>query len=440
MNEMKNANEVKNVNEVSSQFDQIIGYEKIKKELMKVVDMVKRPEVYEKLGAKMPHGILLDGEPGLGKTLMARCFIEESGLNSITLRKSGKGENFTEEIEKSVLAAIGNQPCILLMDDMDKYANEDYNHRDAEEYVAVQAGFEKIKEEHADVLVIGTVNQANKLPKSLLRAGRFDIKLEVEVPKYEEAEKIFAYYMRDKAIDSDVDVKDLTKMIKGCSCAELEQLLNDAAMRAGFDGEDKIHMHHMIETVLDNNFGVETGNFDAENDKACEIAMHEAGHVVVAEALQRDSVGFVSINGDEDGEEGGITSLWKSLNRTPQNVMMGLAGKVASELYFGGHAASGAQTDLIKSYKCLKQSMLFNGSLGYNLMSCNQYDDDVEKMQMAVVAAELQRYEHVVRGVLIKNRALLEAIRDALLCKGILLNSEIQGLVEEYGIVEEVVA
>lgn len=421
-------------------FDKIIGYKKIKTELMRVADMVQHPEVYSKLGAKMPHGILLDGKPGLGKTLMAKCFIEAIGLESVTLRKSGRGDDFCEEIEKSFQMAIDKQPSVLLLDDVDKFANEDYNRKDAEEYVAVQAGFESIKECEATVIVIGTVNKSTKLPDSLLRAGRFDIKLDVETPRYEEAEEIFAYYMKDKIIDDDVNVSDLTKMIKGCSCAELEQLLNDAAIRAGFEGLDKIHMCHMVETVLESNFGVEAGTFDADNAQTREIAIHEAGHVVVAEALQRDTVGFVSLNADEDGADGGITSLWKSLTRTPHVIMMSLAGKVATELYFGGHAASGAQQDLKKSFAAVKNSMIYNGSLGYGLMNCNDYDPDVEQVQLAVAGAEIQRYEHVVRGILIKNRALLEAIRDALLSKGILLNSEIQEIVREHGIEEEYVS
>lgn len=109
-------------------FDKIIGYEPIKKELLQVCDMIKNREIYANLGAKMPCGILLYGRPGLGKSLMAKCFIEECNLNTFTVRKS-KSENFVEYITETFNKAKENAPAIIFLDDMDKFANEDDDHR-----------------------------------------------------------------------------------------------------------------------------------------------------------------------------------------------------------------------------------------------------------------------------------------------------------------------
>ena len=120
-------------------FDKVIGYEHIKSELLQVCDMLKNREVYESLGAKLPQGVLLHGDPGLGKTLMAECFIEESGLTSYTVRRAKGKDAFVKHVADVFREARENAPSVILLDDMDKFANEDEAHQNAEEYVAVEA-------------------------------------------------------------------------------------------------------------------------------------------------------------------------------------------------------------------------------------------------------------------------------------------------------------
>ena len=116
-------------------FDKVIGYEHIKGELLQVCDMIRNRDVYEKLGAKLPRGILLEGDPGLGKTLMAECFIEESGLDSYVIRRTKEKGVFLKYITEVFQKAVENAPAVILLDDLDKFANEDENHQNAEEYV-----------------------------------------------------------------------------------------------------------------------------------------------------------------------------------------------------------------------------------------------------------------------------------------------------------------
>lgn len=127
-------------------FEKVIGYETVKNELMQICDMVHNKERYEALGARMPKGVLIHGEPGLGKTLLAKCFIEECNINTYTLRNNRGAEKFIDEITDTFEKAKKNTPAIVFLDDMDKFANEDDFHCDANEYVAVQAGMQKKKE------------------------------------------------------------------------------------------------------------------------------------------------------------------------------------------------------------------------------------------------------------------------------------------------------
>ncbi len=186
-----------------SEFDKIIGYEAIKMELRRFCDVLRNPGRYEKLGVNMPSGILLSGEPGLGKTLMAKCFITESGCRVFTLRKEKPNGDFVNEIQNTFEKARAEAPSIVFLDDMDKYANEDNLHRDAEEYVAVQSCIDESKD--CRVFVLATVNDRYCLPDSLLRPGRFDKVIEVEAPKGQDAQSIIEHFLGTKETMGDVD-------------------------------------------------------------------------------------------------------------------------------------------------------------------------------------------------------------------------------------------
>ena len=142
-------------------FDKIIGYETIKQEMKQICDMIHNPDIYQSLGAKLPHGLLLYGEPGLGKSLMSQCFMEESGLETYTIRRNKNSNDFIGEITWIFQTAKEHAPAIVFLDDIDKFANEDDRHKDAEEYVAVQAGIDEVRD--VDVFVLATANDIEKL-------------------------------------------------------------------------------------------------------------------------------------------------------------------------------------------------------------------------------------------------------------------------------------
>ena len=419
-------------------FEKVIGYEDIKRELMQVVDQIHNKEIYESLGAKMPRGLLLHGEPGLGKTLLANCLIEESGLPVFTLRRTKAGNDFMNDITETFHRAADSAPAIVFLDDMDKFANEDSNHRDAEEYVAVQAAIDGVKE--TDVFVLATVNKMVKLPASLFRSGRFDKVVEVKAPEEEDARKIIEYYLKDKKISEDVDMDDLSKMISYHSCAELESVLNEAAIQAAFARKPRIAMEDIMEIVLKNQYGMEGNCAQMSEDKIRQTALHEAGHLVASEVFDPGSVGVASIRPNSNCVDGFVRRC-RSLPRRPQHVVVSLAGKAAVELYYSEACASGCGADIERAYTLIREGLALSGTQGFGMIdvAMHRFPDTSESMNSrseAVTQAELERNMFKARDILLKNREFLEKTADALMEKKTLLASDIRRIREDCVITE----
>ena len=230
------------------EFSVVIGYEPIKHELKRIIDIMNNPQKYRDLGVSTPRGVLLDGKPGLGKTLMANCFINASGRKAFVCRKDKPDGDFVKEIRRVYEEAKNNAPSIVFLDDMDKFANEDEEHLNAEEFVTIQSCIDETK--NVEVFTIATTNDLRCLPKSLLRAGRFDKNFRLTSPKGEDAEKIIQYYLSQKKFVDDVNVKQIARMLAGSSCAELETVINEAGIYAGFENKTKIDMDDIVRASM----------------------------------------------------------------------------------------------------------------------------------------------------------------------------------------------
>ena len=173
-------------------FERVIGYTSIVKELTKLSDIVSNPEKYKSFGVKTPSGILLYGEPGVGKTLLATSFVEACGIKSYICRKDKPNDLFVEEIKNKYIEASKNAPAIVFLDDIDKFANEDEYHQNTDEYITVQSCIDEYKDK--GVFTIATANEIDNLPDTLKRAGRFDINLKIFPPLGEDAVNIVTHY------------------------------------------------------------------------------------------------------------------------------------------------------------------------------------------------------------------------------------------------------
>ncbi|MBR3362060.1 MAG: AAA family ATPase [Lachnospiraceae bacterium] len=409
-------------------FDKIIGYETIKTELLQICDMIHNRKIYDDLGAKLPQGILLYGNPGLGKTLMAKCFIEESGLQAFTVRRNKGSDDFIGEITDTFARAKEHAPSIVFLDDMDKFANEDDNHTNAEEYVAVQSGIDEVK--NCDVFVIATVNEKRKLPISLTRVGRFDRRIEIKCPTGKDAAAIITHYLADKKVSDSVNMEDLTKMISYSSCAELETILNEAAIKAGYNRKEQIEMEDLVQSVLGMEYDSPDNYVETSAEKMQKIALHEAGHLVVCEALEPGSVGLASIRIKGRDTTGGFIHRCKELSRETDHILTCLAGKAAVELYYSEECADGCANDINRAFNYIRKEISEQAYCGFGMIdvAVMRFPDTSESMNSrneAVTQAELERYMIKTKDILLKNRAFLEKAAEALMEKETLLYSDI---------------
>lgn len=424
-----------------SAFDRIIGYQTIKEELLQICDMIHNREIYENLGAKLPQGILLYGDPGLGKSLMAKSFITESGLPAYIVRRDKGSDDFIGKITDTFEKAKKNAPAIVLLDDMDKFANEDDRHIDAEEYVAVQAGIDEVK--GCNVFVFATVNEIRKLPRSLIRSGRFDRKIEVNSPTDRDAEEIIKYYLGQKKVSDNVNMDDLVKMVSYGSCAELETILNEAAIGAAYARKEKIEMDDLVKSVLRMQYDAPDNFTKKSSDALKEIALHEAGHLVVSEILTPGSVGLASLRTAGRDSTGGFIHRCMPVTRRAHHILISLAGKAAVELYYSGVCANGCQSDIRKAANNIRDAISESGTGGFGMIDVANHrfpesSESFNSRNESVVHAELERYMFKTREILIKNRDFLEKAAQMLSEKETLLYSDIRKLRESIKITEVV--
>ena len=424
-----------------SAFDKIIGYQTIKEELLQICDMIHNREIYENLGAKLPQGILLYGDPGLGKSLMAKSFITESGLPAYIVRRDKGSDDFIGKITDTFEKAKKNALAIVLLDDMDKFANEDDRHIDAEEYVAVQAGIDEVK--GCNVFVFATVNEIRKLPRSLIRSGRFDRKIEVNSPTDRDAEEIIKYYLAEKKVSDNVNMDDLVKMVSYGSCAELETILNEAAIGAAYARKEKIEMDDLVKSVLRMQYDAPDNFTKKSSDALKEIALHEAGHLVVSEILTPGSVGLASLRTAGRDSTGGFIHRCMPVTRRAHHILISLAGKAAVELYYSGVCASGCQSDIRKAANNIRDAISESGTGGFGMIDVANHrfpesSESFNSRNESVVHAELERYMFKTREILIKNRDFLEKAAQMLSEKETLLYSDIRKLRESIKITEVV--
>ncbi len=423
-------------------FDKVIGYSSLKQELMQISDTLKNRAAYEKLGVAAPHGLLLYGEPGVGKSLMAGAVIEDSGLPAFVLRKDLPNGEFVKEIKAVFQKAAENAPAIVYLDDMDKFANGDERRPDAEEYVMVQSCIDETQDRA--VFVLATANRLRCLPDSLLRAGRIDRKMKVTPPCGRDAEEIIAHYMQSKQFVGDVDVKAIAHMMDGRSCAELETVINEAGLYAGYAKADRITMDHFVaaylRTVMNqpatDGLGVELAAAD-ENYR--QVVYHEAGHAVISEVLCPGSVTLVNVR-SSGSDFGGSTVYFIDKSKPylywkKSRIIGGLGGMAATEQIFGTFDV-GASRDLDLAFRDTKDLVANNCVCGLHLHA-DEYDDSerLHAEQEQVVSAEVERYYRKAKEILALNAEFLGKLAAALSKKALLSAVDVQNVRAQCNIV-----
>ena len=391
------------------------------------------------MGIALPKAILLYGEPGLGKTLMAKAFISQCGRKVFHCKKNKSNGEFVNEIKVTFENAIKEAPSIIFFDDMDKFA-EDNLRQDCnkEEFVAIQTGLEDIQS--SDVFVIATSNDIDNLPGSLLRDGRFGKRLKFSAPPYEDSVKIIRHYLASKRISPDVKPESLAHILCKCSCATLERVVNEAGICAVFDGASEITLDHIREAI--SMVLIERASLPKDDKAKPFIAYHEAGHAVM-NLLAHRSVGCLAIG--RCGYDGacGLCRVGEEVKTSNfedirYKILTALAGKAGSELQFG-IVDVGVAKDVEKAMGIIQDNLQSICVHGFEYCyTTDAYNDSqsyaqIDKNQIKATQL-LDEYYNEAKELLSKHKALLDAIAKELLAKEILIYDDIIRIASGYNV------
>ncbi len=362
-------------------FKDVAGNESAKQDLTEIVDFLKSPKKYEKLGAKIPRGVLLAGDPGTGKTLMARAVAGEANVPFFSISGSEFAEMFVgvgaSRVRDLFSKAKKNAPSIIFIDEIDAVAHK----RDARggagredeqtlnQILVEMDGFDN----DSGVIVMAATNRVDMLDKALLRPGRFDRHVNVTLPERKDRLEILKVHFKGKPVEADVDLESLAKKTAGSSGADLANIANEAAITAAREGHKAISNHDVTEAFERVAIGPERKS-KVMNEKERKItAYHEAGHAIVGHVLpDSDPVHKVTII--PRGQTGGVTWFLPPEDRNYKNIYelkdvlaRAMGGRMAEKLIFGTDAVTtGASSDL-KNVAALAKSMIIEEGMGVGL-------------------------------------------------------------------------
>ena len=298
-------NKAKLMTNVKVRFSDVAGAEEEKEELQEVVEFLKNPKKFSELGARIPKGVLLVGPPGTGKTLFAKAVAGEAGVPFFSMSGSDFVEMFVgtgaARVRDLFAEAEKNMPCIVFIDEIDAVGRQrgaglgggnDEREQTLNQLLVQMDGFEK----NEGIIIMAATNRADVLDPALLRPGRFDRQIYVNIPDVKGREEIFKVHSRNKPLGPDVSFKVLARMTSGFSGADIENLLNEAAILAARANRRVIIMEDILEGINKVIAGPQKKSRTiTETDKRI-TAYHEAGHAIIARVLPGcDEVQEVSI-------------------------------------------------------------------------------------------------------------------------------------------------
>ena len=414
-------------------FNDVAGIDEEKQELEEIVDFLKNGEKYIKLGAKIPKGVLLVGVPGTGKTLMAKAVAGEAGVPFFSISGSDFVEMFVgvgaSRVRDLFEQAKKHQPCIIFIDEIDAVGRQrgagmggghDEREQTLNQLLVEMDGFD----ENTNIIVIAATNRPDILDNALLRPGRFDRQIVVHRPDILGREQILKVHAKNKPLADDVDLKVLAKRTPGFTGADLQNLLNEAALLAARKNQDKIDMPDLEEAIDKVIAGPEKKSRIISDEEKENTAYHEVGHALLAKLLKNtDPLHKVSII--PRGMALGVTMtlpekdhLTLKKSQLLDRITMLLGGRVAEEIIYGPDSiTTGAQNDLEKVTATARNmvttyGMSFKmGNFGHSRDYSEEIAADIDREVKKIVD---ERY-NLAKELLLGNRDMLEVIAKELL-------------------------
>ena len=440
-------------------FKDVAGNESAKQDLAEIVDFLKNPKKYEKLGAKIPRGVLLAGDPGTGKTLMARAVAGEADVPFFSISGSEFAEMFVgvgaSRVRDLFSKAKKNAPSIIFIDEIDAVAHK----RDARggagredeqtlnQILVEMDGFDN----DSGVIVIAATNRVDMLDKALLRPGRFDRHVNVTLPERKDRLEILKVHFKGKPVEENVDLEALAKKTAGSSGADLANIANEAAITAAREGHKAISNADLTEAFERVAIGPERKS-KVMNDKERKItAYHEAGHAIVGHVLpDSDPVHKVTII--PRGRTGGVTWFLPPEDRSYKNIYelkdilaRAMGGRMAEKIIFGKDAVTtGASSDLTNVAE-LAKSMIIEEGMGegtrnlvfqseatgsYTISTGKPYSEKTAELIDAEIKMLSDEAAKRAEEVLKANKAILDKLAEELLAHETLEEAELEPILK----------
>jgi cell division protease FtsH len=427
-------------------FNDVAGAKEEKEELSEIVEFLKNPRKFIELGARIPKGILLVGPPGTGKTYLARAVAGEAGVPFFSISGSDFVEMFVgvgaSRVRDLFEQAKKNSPCIVFIDEIDAVGRHrgaglggghDEREQTLNQLLVEMDGFNV----NEGIIIIAATNRPDILDPALLRPGRFDRQVMVGIPDIKEREAILRIHSRGKPLDENVSIEDLAKGTPGFTPADLENLMNEAALLAARRGKRKIGREELEEGMTRVVAGPEKrSRVMSEKDKKL-TAYHEAGHAVVARLLPNtDPVHQISII--PRGRAGGYTMIlpqedkyYMSKSEMEEHLVHLLGGRVAEKLAIND-ISTGAQNDLEKASRMARKMvteygmsetlgpMTFGSAqdevfIGRDMARSKNYSEEVAARIDKEVKKMIDKAYEKAQEILEKNINKLHAVAQALL-------------------------
>lgn len=428
-------------------FEDIAGNDNAKQDLQEVVDFLKHPKKYKELGAKIPKGVLLVGNPGTGKTMLARAVAGEAGVPFFSISGSEFVEMFVgvgaSRVRDLFSKAKKNAPCIIFIDEIDAVGRKrgsgmggghDEREQTLNQILVEMDGFDG----DTNVIVLAATNRADVLDPALLRPGRFDRRVTITLPERKDREAILKVHFKKKPTDETVDLDKLAAKTAGSSGADLANMANEAAIIAARRNKKKISNDELTEAFERVAIGPER-KAKVMNDHEKELtAYHEAGHAIVGHVLpDSDPVHKVTII--PRGGTGGVTWFLPPEDKSYTNVYefkdilaRAMGGRIAEQIIYGDDGiTTGAGSDLRKATEIAREMVIEqgmgkslrdqvfhedNGGLMFDKMTRERpYSDETAKLIDQEVSQLITEAKQRAMLVLKANRPFLDKLAEALL-------------------------
>lgn len=391
--------------------DGVAGLKEEKEELQEIVEFLKEPGRFTKVGARIPKGVLLEGAPGTGKTLLAKAIAGEANVPFFSISGSDFVEMFVgvgaSRVRDMFAEAKKHAPCIIFIDEIDAVARRrgtgmggghDEREQTLNQLLVEMDGFGV----NEGIIVMAATNRVDILDPAILRPGRFDRKIAVARPDVRGREDILKVHAKNKPLGDDVDLKQIAQTTAGFTGADLENLLNEAAINAAMDQRVFVKQADIKKAFIKVGIGTEKKSRVISDKEKRITAYHEAGHAILFHVLPDvGPVYTVSIIPTGIGAAGYTMPLpekdesFVTKSRMLQDIMVSLGGRIAEEIIFQD-VTTGAQSDIMKATKEARR-MVTRYGMSDNIGIIN-YDDDEDEVFIGRDLAHAKNHSEEVSG------------------------------------------